>query len=281
MTEALSAREIAIGVWLFVGLALALSVRGIRKSFLGLLRAFFADKILVFVGAMLLYTSVVIAVLLVLGFWETALLKDTVFWVLFSGFALAFRVATSSDSDLPLRKILKDTVSVVIVLEFLTNAYTLPLVGELLLVPALVFLGLLDAVARADEKNASVTRLTSVLLVAAGLALIGFAVVSALSDGSQLWTLTSLKLLLTAPVLSLCFLPFLYLVALCMAYDRLYSLLLPALDARSAVARYARRRIRASCRLSLRNARDLMRERRQELMLIRSREDVDRLFGTE
>ena len=150
MTEALSPREIAIGVWLLAGLALALSVRGIRKSFLGLLRAFFADKILVFVGAMLLYTSVVIAVLLVLGFWETALLKDTIFWFVFSGLGLGFRVAMSHESDLLLRKMLWDTLRVVVFLEFLTNAYTLSLVGELLLVPALVFLGLLDAVARTD-----------------------------------------------------------------------------------------------------------------------------------
>jgi len=187
----------------------------------------------------------------------------------------------SHESDLLLRKTLWDTLRVVVILEFLTNAYTLSLVGELLLVPALVFLGLLDAVARTDEKNATVTRFTSVLLAAAGLALIGFAVASALGDRSQLWTLTSLKLLLIAPMLSISFLPFLYLVALYMAYDRLYSLLLPALDARSAVARHARRRIRAFCGLSLRRPRLLLRERRHDLMLIRSQEDVDRLFGTE
>lgn len=278
MTEAFSTREIAIGAWILVGLGFALSVRGVRESLLGLLKAFFADKIMAFTGVMVLYSAGIVGVLAALGFWGFALLKDTIFWFIFSGFALAFRVATATDGELALRKVLKDTVRVVIVLEFLTNAYTLSLMGELLLVPGLVFLGLLDAVARTDKKHASVAHLTGTLLAAAGFAVVGFAVSSVLSDGGQLWTITSLKLLLIAPVLSICFVPFLYLVALFMAYDRLYGFLLPALDRRGVVARHARRHLRAFCGLSLRRARALLQERRQELMLIRSEEDVDRLF---
>ncbi len=278
MTEELSSREIAIGVWLLIGLAPALFSKGIRKSALGLAKAFLGGKISMFVCAMLLYTAAVVVVLYFLGIWEMALLKDTIFWFTFSGFALAFRVATSRDSDKLVRKAFRDALRVTVVLEFLTNAYTLSLVGELLLVPVLIFLGLVDAVAGADEKNASFARLSGTLLAAGGLALIGFAVASALGD-PQLWTLKSLKLLLIAPVLTLSFLPFLYLTALSLAYDRLNSLLIPALHGKSTVIRYARRRIRTFCRLHLRRVRLLLRDNKQQLMLIRNREDVDRLFA--
>jgi hypothetical protein len=117
------------------------------------------------------------------------------------------------------------------------------------------------------------------LLAAAGLALIGFAIASALRD-HQFWTLTSLKLLLIAPVLSLAFLPFLYFVAIWITYDRLESLLIPALHGRKEQYGYARRRIRAYCGLRLRRAQLLLRDRRRDLMHLRSREDVDRLFAS-
>jgi len=281
LTEALSTREIATGAWILVGLAFALSVKGIRDSLCGLLRAFLVSKILAFTGVMLLYSAAVVGILAAVGFWEATLLKDTIFWFVFSGFALAFRVAVATDTGLALSKALRDALRVVVVLEFLTNAYTLSLVGELLLVPGLVFLGLLDAVARMDQKHARVARLTGTLLAAAGFAIVGYAISSALSDGSHLWTVASLKLLLIAPVLSICFVPYLYLVVLFMVRDRLYCLLLPALDARSDVARYARRRIRYFTGLDLRRARRLLEDKRRDLMLVRSRQDIDRLFGGE
>ncbi len=227
---------------------------------------------------MVAHTSLVVAVLRAVGFWEILLLKDTLFWFFSSGFALAFRVALSHESDALLRKVLWDTLKLVLILEFLTSTYTLSLVGELILTPALIFLALVDAVAATDKKYSGVARLTTSLLGAAGLALIGFAAASALADTSQLWSLDVLKLLLIAPILSVSFLPFLYIVALLMAYDRLNAFLMPALDASGPVARYARRRFRRHCRLSLRRALALLRSRKRALMLIRRREDVDALF---
>lgn|GEM_PF-3129874 len=142
-----------------------------------------------------------------------------------------------------------------------------------------MFLALLDAVARTKPEYAKVARLTGMLLAAAGFAIVGYAISSALSDANHLWAVTSLKLLLIAPVLSICFVPYLYFAALYLVRDRLYCLLLPALDARSDEARYARRRIRSFSGLNLRKASRLLVEKRRDLMLIRSRSDVDKLFG--
>jgi len=128
MIEAISNRETATGVWILIGLAFGLSHKGIRRSLVGLLRAFLADKIQKFMGVMLLYSAGVVGILAAVGFWGIALLKDTIFWFVFSGFALAFRVAMANDTGLALREALKDALRIVVVLEFLTNAYTLSLV---------------------------------------------------------------------------------------------------------------------------------------------------------
>lgn len=264
---------------LFLGLLL--SRRTIRESLFGVAQAFFVPSILGLFGALFLYNAGVILVLQTLGVWDLVLLKDTVLWFSFVGMALGFRAATMAQDESLFSSTLKDSVKIILVVEFLVNTYTLPLVGELLLIPLLALLAMVDALAHADHEYAQVARLTTPLLAAAGLAVIGFAISKAIADFGTLWSLNSLRRLLLPPVLSVLLIPLTYTLALYMSYDMLFARLRMGLDVDGAVDRYAKRRIRAFCLISLKRTRALLREKGHDLMLIRRQEDVDSLFDGE
>jgi len=262
---------------LFLGLLL--SRRTIRESLFGVAKAFFVPSILGLFGALFLYNAGVILVLQTLGVWDLVLLKDTVLWFSFVGMALGFRAATMAQDARLFSSVLKDCVKIVLVVEFLANTYTLSLGGELLLIPFLALLAMVDTLAHTDPKHSQAARLTTALLAAAGLAVIGFAISKAIADFGTLWSVDSLRRLLLPPGLSILLIPLVYAVALYMSYEQLFTRLRVGLDADGPVERYAKRRIRALCRISLNRTRAFLHENGHALMLIRSREDVDSLFG--
>ena len=275
----LTTREIATAAWVLLLSVFSLSKRTIRRSLVGVARAVLAPKILAWFGVLLLYNSGVILALRAVGVWNLVLLKDTVLWFFFVGIALGFRSATMAQDARLFSSVLKDCVKIVLVVEFLANTYTLSLGGELLLIPFLALLAMVDTLAHTDPKHSQAARLTTALLAAAGLAVIGFAISKAIADFGTLWSVDSLRRLLLPPGLSILLIPLVYAVALYMSYEQLFTRLRVGLDADGPVERYAKRRIRALCRISLNRTRAFLHENGHALMLIRSREDVDSLFG--
>jgi len=275
----LTTREIAIAAWVLVASIWLLSKRTIRRSLIDVARAVLALKILAWFGVLLLYNSGVILALWAVGVWSPVLLKDTVLWFFFVGIALGFRSATTAQDARLFSSVLKDSVKIVLVMEFLANTYTLPLIGELLLIPFVALLAMVDAVAHADSKTSQAAKLTTPLLAAAGLAVIGFSISKAIADFGTLWSVDSLTRLLLPPGLSILLIPFVCAVALYTSYEQLFTRLRVGLDVGGPVERYARRRILSSCRLNLGKTKACLKENGQTLMLIRSREDVNSLFG--
>jgi len=266
---------VATAVWFVLLVVWLLSRRTIRESFGGVIRAALARKLVALYMVVLLYNTIVIVILRWVGVWDVALLKDTVIWFAFAGLALAFRSGAAGQGKGWLRGVLKDSVKVFIVVEFLANTYTLALAWEMVLVPLLVLLAATGAVAEADPKYTQVGRVTSMLLAVIGLTVICFAVSKAISDFGSLWSLHSLKRLFLPPVLSVLSIPMIYVAALYITYDQLFARLKAGLEVGGDVYRYANRRIRALCRMNLRKTRWLLQERGRDLMLIRSRQDVD------
>lgn len=277
--NALSSRELALAIWGALLLAFLLSKRSIRGSLLGVAKAALASKLIALFVAVVLYNAAVILCLRAGGVWDSALLKDTVVWFVFAGVTLVFRSTAVAEDDQLFLRILKETVRLVVVVEFVRNTYTLPLAAELFVVPLASLLAMADVLARRDPKHSGVAGAIRVLQATGGLAILGIAVSKAVGDFGTLWSSDSLRRMLLPPTLSVSLIPLVYAVALYAVYDQLFSRLVVALDSDGAVARYARKCIRASCGVSLGRARAMLRERAHDLMLIRSREDVDKLFG--
>lgn len=269
-----------MAVWVGVAITWTLSHPSIRQSLGGLIKVALNWKILVPIVVILGYIGIVVWGMSNIGLWNRDLLKDTILWSLFSGLALALAGFKAQSDVLTWRSILKDQLKVIILLEFVVNTYTFELWVELLLIPTLGFIGLLDAVARLDQKHAQVATLSGFLQGVFGLAILGFALRRAFAEalpGAQ----NAAQELLLAPVLSLSLLPIVYLFFLVSAYEQLFLMLSigPKID--SDAVWYAKRRLLWSLGIRPMVVREFLRQHRDTLRHAKTRSDIDKLLGWE
>jgi len=271
-------REVATAIWLLVAAWLALRKPEVRKSLLGVLRAFCHAKILGAVVLLALYVTGLVFVLRHLAMWDITLLKDTIIWFCVGGFAMIMRFTTADDTTGLFRKILGDSVKVVIVLEFLVNTYTFPLGVELVLVPALTFVALIDVVASINEEHAIVAKLARRIETVAGLAILAIAIGRAIADLQTLSSLATIRSIALAPVLSVCMYPFAYLMLVISQYEQLFIRLDLRTERSTQFKRYVRRRVMMYAGLRLDRLRRLQRHHMLDLMRAETTRDVDQLI---
>ena len=191
----------------------------VRKSVAGVLRALLNPKILASVFAMALYTSAAVWLLAVFHLWTPSLLKDTILWFCASAVVLMVRFVTSRNADNMFKKVVIESITIVIVLEFLVNTYTFPLPVELIMVPELALLGGLAAFADSDERYRQVGGCIKGAQGLVGLTILAVALVRAVSDLNTLGTLETFRSIALPPLLSLLFIPCLYGLVLASKYE--------------------------------------------------------------
>jgi len=211
-------RELATAFWLLVFAVWLLRESKIRRSIGGVFRVFWHFKIVASVCMMLLYVTGMVAFLVAIGMWEVGLLKDTIVWFFVGAIPIMMRFATADDANNIFRKILMDSIKIVIMLEFLVNTYTFPLVGELILIPLLTFIVMIDAVASMNEEYAIVARLAKGIQMVAGFVILGVAVNRAVADFQNLKSLDTFRSIALAPLLSVLMFPFIYIMLVISKY---------------------------------------------------------------
>jgi hypothetical protein len=226
------------------------------------------------------YTVAVVCVLESLGFWKMSLLKDTVFWFCSSGIVVAFSVITSEDKENILSRALAGSVKAVVVLQFLINTYTFSLPVELVLVPVSVLVATMRAVSETDNESASATKLLTGVQIGLGLGIVLFASLKAASDYAKLGTTDSITRFLLPIVLSLAFVPCIYLLVLVATYELLFIRLKMGQEVEPAVERYAKIQIILHCGLSLKKLKRFAKAHALDLMRIRSKDDMARLLDS-
>jgi len=70
-----------------------------------------------------------------IGFWQDALLGETIIWIFGVGFALLINAGRTNEKDF-FKKAILDNIKIVVIIEFLVNIYVFDLWAELILVPA-------------------------------------------------------------------------------------------------------------------------------------------------
>jgi len=270
-------REIATAFWLLVLLTFALRKAEIRKSLAAVLRAFFHLKILVPVCLMVLYTATAVTLLAAIGLWNVFLLKDTIVWFCVSAMAMTIRFVTSDDAENIFHKVLTDSIKIVIVLEFIVNTYTFSLPAELIIMPVLTLIVIVDAVAGSDKEYSAVAKVTKGALTVVGFVILAIIVYHAISDLQTLHSLNTVRSIALAPLLSVLFSPFLYVMVLISKYELVFLRLDFGMEKERGLKRYARRRILMHAGFSLKKLQLLLRNHAVDLIHIQTEADVDRL----
>lgn len=255
-----------------------LSSANIRQSLGGLLRTLAGPRLSIPLILAFLYVGAIIAGLRAVHLWSPALLKDTAFWF-FAALASAGSLITANEPVSPLRHFTKGTITGAIILEFLLGSYTLPLWAELLLVPLLVLIyGMLAVAKPTDPQHQRVRQVLEWLIAGIGLTAGAFALRAALLDLPQLFSAQTLQTLLLPAALSLLFVPFAYGLRLWSTYEQ--TLLLLRFDPTKSghFKRYARRRLLQRFGLRLAPLQRFYHENRRYFFQIRSKAALEALL---
>ena len=91
-------REIAIGIWVIIGLAVILPTKPARQFIKTAIPILFCKKFVIFYIVFLSFLGLVLFALNWAGLWDLTLLKDTVFWVLFVELPLFVRAIADKEA---------------------------------------------------------------------------------------------------------------------------------------------------------------------------------------
>ena len=214
-------RELAITIWIIIVTVWAVSSKKIRPSVLSLVKAFFAWKLTLGYVAMGTYISVVLIALRYMGVWRNTPLATILIWIICVAFMMLFQSDHANKHDFFKSKV-KENLRIVVIMEFIVNFYTLNLWLELLFVPLMAVIGGMMAIAERDSQYDPVRKLLNGFMVLVGIFLTGYAFRMTVVDFKKFATIATLESFVIPILLTLVFLPFVYLVAIYTTYESLF-----------------------------------------------------------
>lgn len=281
MQDALAAldnREKATLIWVAIALLLALRSKSIRSSLFSLATTLASRQLLTIFAAMLSYVALVIFVAHQLELWDSSLLKDTLIWLLGPALVMLFGADQAAKDATFFKKTLIANLQVALVFEFLLNYYVLPLYFELLLVPIVVFVGVMLAFSETKGEHAPVKRLMQFIAAAIGLSLLSYATARLFGNVGSFVSWETLRLFALPVALTVLFLPFLYGFALFLGYETIF-VQLKVWRTDPAVARFARRQILIACNLRLSRVNKFLHSYVARLPTIKTEDDATKLIA--
>lgn len=270
----LNGRERAVIVWLLIFLFWALSQKNIRTSMFGVLRAFFQKKIITVFLAMFVYVFLIILLFSKLQIWNASLAKDTVFWILGSAFVLLMNVNNATQDDHYFKKILLDNLKLILVLEFIVTLYSFNFWIEMIFVPVMFLVVAMGAVAEIKKEYLPVKKLIDYVLSFIGIFLIIFAVSNIIGDYQGFVSANNLRSFVLPPLMTLAYMPFLYIFALIMAYEMLFVRLDIFLKNDKTLASFAKQKIFRLCFLNLGKLNRFAKESTSDLLNLKDKNGI-------
>lgn len=215
-----SNREIALFLWVFIIIIFLSLNKPIRKSFRPVLKAFFSKRILIAVLCLLLYVSAIVFALHCIRYWDISILKDTIFWTFGFAFVLMFRMNDIKRFK-DFRIVLKVALKWTLVVEFIVAFYSFPLALEIIIFPIILFIGLMQVYSEAYTEHQQVNRILLNILSVIGFVIFCCSAYMTFFNSETLFSIQNGKVFLLPIILTMLFLPFIYLLSL---YD-MYAVL--------------------------------------------------------
>jgi hypothetical protein len=236
----LNNREWATIIYLGLLLAWTLSRRDVRQSLVNVLKIVLGPKLGSLFAIMTVYVVGMVTALWTLGAWEAANLKTTLVWWITVGFTAVSKALEIPKDPKVVGKMAGEAIAWTEIIIFLGEVHTLPLWGELILIPVLTLAGILLVLAKSQSEHAILIGPLTRLQIWAGVSILGFSLFGILKDPKDFLTWNNLREFADPIILSLAFIPFLVVLALVMtAESEATSLAIRGLEPR--LVRYVRR----------------------------------------
>ena len=267
-------REKSIAIWLLIFLIWLFWQKNIRKSILEIFKNLFHPKLFLVLLALSSYIVGAIFLLSKIKLWEPALVKDVLFWFFGFAFITFLNLTQFSQQEDYFKKLLIDNLKFIVFVEFITNLYAFSLWLELILVPIIFIIAAMDSLANIKEEYASIRKTLDYILSGIGFMLIIFALFQIIHTYPEFVTAHNVRSFLLAPILTIIFTPFLYLLALYTTYENLFVRVNRFLEQDRDLVRFTKWKIFQLCHLNLKKLYKFNRESGIKLLNINNKKDV-------
>lgn len=272
-------REIAISFWLLVLFVYVLINKGTRDAFVKVLKVLASRIFVIVFSLMTIYISGIVYVLYRVSFWDFTLAKGTLIWITFTACALLLNSNDKAlEEDFFTKKIIQ-CFKFTIVIEFIVNTYTFSLFSEIVLTFILVFLGALQAFSGAKEEYKQVEKLTTALINILGIIILSNAVYMVIINYKSFGSISTLKSFLLPIILTILYLPFVYVLALYTVYEHINIRLKMKTYISTALRRYVMYKIFTSLKFKLSALRKFQIRNMLNLTKLKSKEDIKQILS--
>ena len=248
----LDARETAATVWAALILGyVAVKSSGFRSSVLSLLKIIFGSILGGLLAVAAAYMTGVVWLLQVIGYWDCPMAKTTVFWFVGTGLVTAF--STKRKDGYFFRLVVRNFSAAAIVAYFM-NIHPFSLYVWLALFPIVLLLVGSQALAEVDTQYAAAKKPTEALLTVIALAALAFSLAYVVGHLTTLTTGETGKEFFLPFVLTVCFVPLLYAMALFIVSQGMLGMIRFRFAEDVHLYRFARKEIIRACGVSLRRA---------------------------
>ena len=244
-------REIALIFYFFLFLLWALTQPKIRESFLTLIKAFFVWRIQVSVFILLVYVTLIIYLLYLLNFWDTFLIKDTIYWTFGVGFILMFSSDKAMKEEHYFIFLIRDNFRFLVIIEFIVGLYVFSLVIEFILMPIVIFFLMLLGYAEVYKEYRQIKNILQTILSIAGISYLSYSLFHIYQDFNHFATYNTLITFLFPIIMTSLFIPFAYFYALVTQYELLFIRVGLSIKEDEKLCRYAKWRLLTSVNFSL------------------------------
>lgn len=144
--------------------------------------------------------------------------KQTLIWTLSVGLGLLFKITTFGSSE-DFRAIIINSFRYTLLIEFIVNLHSFSIWIELIILPCLLFLAVMVAFAETKEEYKAIFKIFNSIFNWALISIFVVALYNLIVDYQTAITYSSLIDMVLPSVLTVCFLPFVYLLTLYMTYE--------------------------------------------------------------
>jgi hypothetical protein len=226
----LTNREIASLAWLAIFIAWACTIPAFRHGMPVVIKLMFRGPIARVLVLALIYIALWIFALERLNLWEVENSKTTLLWVFTFAILSVLDFNRLMQERLFFRGMLREILSLTVILVFLTDSYTFSLVAELAIIPAVTVLALVQAVPAKNPEEHRANQFVGNLLAVVGLSYLAHGAYKAATDWANFATLATARDFAIPIFLSLLFLPFLFWLKLYATYEQVFCGLRSAID---------------------------------------------------
>lgn len=217
--QSFSNREWASAFWLGVLIAVIASYKPARAPLKDLLKTFFQPVIVVPLILAGFYTAGEIYLLDRIGWWSLTNLKSSILWLVTFAFVAMFELASIKNRKSGMGKVTREILTITSLFLFVTELHSFSLAIELLTLPVVTLLALMAEFAKHKPEHSAAAKALGCIVAIIGFSYFGFSFAETIEkwDETATWA-TALDFLLPI-LLSVGFLPFLWVWQIYVVYS--------------------------------------------------------------